>query len=95
MYDGGRGWGCRRCLRLRYLSQRLAPADRLQRRADQILERAGIHDDGDILVKPKRMRWRTYERLVGRYNAAASAADYGFAMRAARLLDRLGVPLGH
>ena len=77
-------WGCRKCLRLRYQSQRLAPADRMQRRADALYERAGI-DYRDTVVKHKWMRWRTYNRLIDRANALSSDADAAFLYRMRRL----------
>ena len=79
-------WGCRRCLRLRYLSQGLAPADRLQRRADNLYARAGVEsDDGRMIYKHKWMRWRTFNRLMDRANAAARAGDAWFLYRLHRL----------
>src|SRR5262245_26315858 len=41
MASHGRFWGCRTCLRLRYISQGLDATDRLQRRADAIYARLG------------------------------------------------------
>jgi hypothetical protein len=83
MTTNGRRWGCRKCLRLRYQSQRLAPADRMQRRADRLYERAGT-DYGATVVKHKWMRWRTYNRLISRANALSIGADAGFLYRLRR-----------
>ena len=85
MASHGRGWACRRCLRLRYISQGLATADRLQRRADQLYARAG-DDYGDSFVRKRKwLRWRTFNGLMDRANAASNAADAAFLWRLGRL----------
>lgn len=82
----GQWWGCRKCMRLRYVSQGLAPGDRLQRRADELYARVGIEsEDGSFIYKRKWMRWRTFNRLMDRANAASTAADGAFLYRLARL----------
>lgn len=81
----GRFWGCRGCLRLRYHSQGLAPADRVERRAAQLCERAGVEDQEGTVHKHKWMRWRTYNRLMERAGDLNAVADWGFASRIARL----------
>jgi hypothetical protein len=74
-------------MRLRYQSQRLAPADRMQRRADHLYARAG-RDLGDgMVVKHKGMRWRTFNRLCDRASALSHQADARFIWR----LRRFGV----
>jgi len=78
-------WGCRGCLRLRYHSQGLAPADRAQRRAEQLYARAGIQDDAGLIRKHKWMRWRTFKRLMDRAGRVNSYADVLFVMRLRRL----------
>ena len=82
---GGRTWGCRRCLRVRYYSQGLAPADRRQWRADHLYARAGVEDDAGLVHKHKWMRWRTFNRLMDRANELQRAADCAFVERVARL----------
>jgi hypothetical protein len=77
---------------LRYLPQRLAPTYRLDRAADKLYERAGLATDDGAIVKRKRMRWRTFNRLMDRANAPSRPSDAMFAVRLAGLLDRLGVP---
>lgn len=81
-------WGCRRCMRLRYHSQGLAPADRLERRADQLYARAGVEDDAGLIHKHKWMRWRTFNRLMDQANDLAGAADASFALRIMRLFGK-------
>lgn len=75
MFAGGRQWGCRRCLRLSYQSQRLTPAYRLQQRADKLYARAGTDYGDGMVVKRKWMRWRTFNRLVDRANALTTKSD--------------------
>ena len=85
MTISGRTWGCRRCLLLRYQSQRLAPGDRMQLRAELLYHRAGIEDDDGYITKRKWMRWRTFNRLMDCANAASNAADTAFLYRLTRL----------
>jgi hypothetical protein len=77
MATHARWWGCRRCMRLRYDSQGLTPAYRMQRRADAIYERLGALDTGvaESVFKPKWMRWRTFNRLMDRANALGRYSD--------------------
>lgn len=83
VYAGGR-WACRKCLRLAYQSQRLAPADRLQLRADRLYARAGTDYGDGFVVRRKWMRWRTFNRLIDRANAASACADDLFLYRLRR-----------
>jgi len=87
MTSNGRAWGCRCCLRLRYRSQSLSPAYRIQRRAEEIYARAGTEDDAGLIHKHKWMRWRTFNRLMERANGLDADADAAFLLR----LFRLGV----
>jgi hypothetical protein len=89
MTTSGRQWGCRKCLRLRYTSQRLAPADRMERRADALWERAGADSGDGLVVKQKWMRWRTYKRLMKRADALSNGADAEVLWR----LRRFGISL--
>ena len=86
MATHGQYWGCRACLRLRYISQGLAPSDRIQRRADTIYARLGNADVEGIIPKPKGMRWTTFNRLMDTANDLAGEADAALALRAMRLM---------
>jgi len=79
---GGRTWGCRRCLRLRYISQGLAIGDRCERRADKLRDRVAI-DDGANLHKRKWLRWRTFNRTCERADELQQVADGAFVARVA------------
>ena len=91
MASGGRTWGCRTCLGLRYTSQGLDTRHRLQHRADSIYARLGGDGDADWIPKPPRMRWRTFNRLMDQANDLATRADGAFALRFAALADRWGI----
>jgi hypothetical protein len=94
MTSSGRAWGCRRCLRLRYLSQRQSVGNRLERRADKLYARAGTETDEGFVVKHKWMRWRTFNRLMDQANELQRGADTIFVSDVAALLARLGEPTG-
>lgn len=71
---GGRVFACRQCQRLAYDCQRERPDDRVTRQADKLRERLGWEPGvlNGAGRKPKWMRWRTYHRLEGRYDAKTS-----------------------
>lgn len=73
---GGKIFACRHCYQLAYACQRESPGDRASRQADTIRERLGW--EGGILngpgLKPKGMRWRTYERLYAKHEALVDAS---------------------
>ena len=86
MASHGRWWGCRRCLRLRYRSQGLDRASRLQQRADELYARAGAEsEDGKFIHKHKWMRCRTFNRLMDRANQTSREADIAALAGLARL----------
>jgi len=61
---------CRRCHRLRYLSQRETKEDRATRAMLKIVRRLKPNDPdpcNDLPEKPPGMHWRTYDRLIERY----------------------------
>ena len=76
LFDRGGLFACRGCCGLTYSSQRETPKFRSIRKARKMRERFG---GGENLMapfpdKPKRMHWRTYERLVCRYADAVARA---------------------
>jgi len=67
---GTRRIACRRCHRLRYLSQRETKEDRATRAMLKIVRRLNPDDPdpcNDLPEKPRGMHWTTYDRLVERY----------------------------
>jgi hypothetical protein len=96
----GRGaFACRRCMRLAYRSQREGDWTRAVRRADKIRTRLGwgpgiAFGPGS---KPKGMHWKTFLRLTGEYELAASLALQGLEERLATIemtLSRSAQQLG-
>ena len=82
---GGSHFRCRRCLGLRYETQYEPPFGRAATRALKIRERLGDRGgiDDPFPLKPKRMRWKTYERLEDEYYRLSEAW-------AAGIMGRLG-----
>ena len=70
-------FACRHCLGLVYESQREIPVRRAMRRAQMIKMRLGGSNDplDPFPQKPRRMHWRTYERLREQAHAADADAD--------------------
>ncbi len=95
---GGSFFACRHCHKLAYECQRETDDDRAMRRADTIRRRLGwgagiANPEGG---KPKRMHWRTFERLKAEHDAFANASWAGMAKRLVlvnRRLDKLGLGL--
>lgn len=86
---GGRVFACRHCHRLAYKCQRESDTDRAMRRAETLRNRLGWEPgilNGES-VKPKGMRWQTYERLLTRYEVESQTA---ISRMAARLGFRMG-----
>ena len=75
---------CRRCCRLLYQCQRVPPFQSRVWRADALRERIGarlrhpFEDGDDFPPRPRRMRWRTYDRLEAKYEEAQSRWVAGF-----------------
>jgi hypothetical protein len=84
MATSGQSWGCRTCFRLRYQSQRLAPADRMQSRAEALYARAGTDYGDGMVIKHKWMRWRTFNRLCDEASRYSADADCRFISRLQR-----------
>jgi hypothetical protein len=64
----------------------LGRADGIQARIKKRLIADLDPDDWDLPPKPKWMRWRTYNRMVDRFDACEAAIDQAFVMKAARIL---------
>jgi hypothetical protein len=89
---GGARFRCRQCYGLAYASQRESAFQRALDQADKIAKRLGspfgcAFDGSGLPPKPKRMRWRTYQRLEKRYEAlqrqglASAYAKFGGFLR--------------
>jgi len=86
---GGRHFWSRRAYRLAYASQSETAQDRAMRRSRKLCRRlGGDPDDDDYPHKPKRMRWRTYNRIMDRIAAADRVPDDRLIYLAARFLGR-------
>lgn len=73
---GGRHFRSHLAYRLAYACQREAVDDRARRRARKLCLRLGGDPDDDTYPdKPKRMRWKTYNRLMDKLVAADRLAD--------------------
>lgn len=62
----GSRWGCRVCLKGRYLSEPMSPNDRRLHAAFKVRKRLGQTKGGIVAPfppKPKGMHWRTYRNL--------------------------------
>ncbi len=70
LYNGGSRFACRKCLRLNYKCQREGEKDRAFRRAHKLRVKLGCRDSytSKWRIKPKGMRWATYERLCEEEN---------------------------
>lgn len=73
-------FGCRHCLRLGYLSESEDALGRLHRKMGKLRARL---DDCDM--RPKWMRWRTFERIHDKMDAVDAALDLAFCDCAFRL----------
>lgn len=88
LYGGGI-FACRHCHQLAYPSQREAAYDRAARRADKIREKLGwepgiLNGEG---WKPKRMHWKTFDRLTARH-------DNFVGISLAGMVKRFNLPIG-
>jgi hypothetical protein len=81
--NGGRRFLSRKGYRLDYQSQREGKLDRASRRARKLLSRLG---GDEFPVKPKWMRWSTFDRLSQEWQEAEHLSDALFVQRAGRIL---------
>ena len=72
LYGHAERFLCRHCYRLPCASQGESHSDRMARKARKIRRRLGATDNllEPIDVKPKGMRWKTFERLVAEEDIA-------------------------
>lgn len=83
-------FGCRRCLRLAYASEAESQLDRLWRKQRK-LEARLIWLGGEVPIRPKGMRNRTFDGLLKRINAVEDAKDLHFLGSIAAMCGRLGM----
>ena len=89
---GGKRFYCRKCCGLTYSSQYQEDWERLGGIAERLRDRLGGRgciSAGDTFMpppKPKRMRWRTYDRIVNRGEALCDAYAHGFNVRCAHFM---------
>jgi len=89
LYGPGKYFHCRKCYGLSYASQSEGKLDRLCRKARKIRRKLAIDNHwwnpdalGDpIFMKPKGMRWPTFERLQRAENQAQDEIDQLFRKR--------------
>jgi hypothetical protein len=74
--DGAFTFASRRAYRLAYPCQREPAHERALRRAFKLRGKLGAEGGiGDYVIKPKWMRWRTFERMMARIDKAEEVVD--------------------
>ena len=79
LYVTPRCIACRKCLRLRHLSQSCSGIYRSTQRVVTVLRKlggVGHSTDEPIPPKPKRMHWTTYNKKIARLEAATERHEY-------------------
>jgi hypothetical protein len=92
---GGAHFWSRKAHGLGYACQREDRLGRLRRRAAALNRQLGGEGWSTWNIppaKPKRMRWRTYDRKIQRWRRAVERAEDEWVHRALRLLDRREAP---
>ena len=89
LYCGGI-FACRHCYQLAYASSREDAGKRATRRAERLRARLGwepgiLNGEG---VKPKWMRWRTFERLATRHDDLVGSSMQGMMVKLKLLLSQ-------
>jgi hypothetical protein len=89
---GGHQFWSRHAYGLGYESQRETPTDRAWRRGSKLYRAMGGEDDGrdGAPLKPKGMRWRTYDRKAAELEALYGRYDRAWLGRVTPLLRRWG-----
>ncbi len=92
---GAKRFLARKAWKLAYASQHVAPGfDRLCAQRDRLLAKKLKSDDPDYPLKPKGMRWSTYERHLDKLNHMNTAMDVAliqrFGMTAEAILNNAG-----
>ena len=87
LYFSGPRLACRACLDLIYSSQAERYWDRAERMANRLIAKFDVGAD-DLIYKPKRMRWATFNKLYEEYKDLQDAASEGLCLIVARLLKR-------
>jgi hypothetical protein len=85
---GARMYASRKAYRLGYTSQRQSPKDRPLTQSFKISDRYE-NDEGEF-VKPKWMRWATFDREMAKMDRYGGTADAGLVAAVAKLMDRFG-----
>ena len=81
----------RQAYRLGHHSQRQTARDRSLSRAFKARQRLGNHDGIDgFIVKPKGMRWRTFDRLMAKVLAAEAVVEHHSALLVDMLRRKTG-----
>ncbi len=90
LYGAGAWFLCRHCYRLPYSTQQETYADRMRRKARKLRERIGASHNlmEPVWEKPRRMHWRTFERLARKEEAANEAATRAWAGQVNMLISR-------
>lgn len=79
---GARQFLARKAWKLAYASQNVAPGfDRLCDQRDRLLAKKLKSNDPDLPLKPKGMRWRTYERQLEKLEYLQTAMDLAILQR--------------
>lgn len=89
LYLGDKYFACRHCYQLAYQSQREAPGDSANRRANKIRDKLdwGPGIANPIGWKPKGMHWKTFNRLMRQYHVESNQVWVGMTAKM-KLIDK-------
>jgi hypothetical protein len=90
LYGGQTRFACRKCVGLPYISQYQTDDERAADQARALRRKFGAPDATFFapLLRPPRMRWRTYQRLLARDAALAERCARGLGAFVERLKER-------